>query len=213
MSTNIFIYLEHQMHGSWLFEGERTEHIGYDPEDPRDQPEYEPEPLFFGSNPLQHYLFGLPVDTILEGPSPPFGRRGLPPDISAELGRWAMADELNRFHGWITARELDTFDWNAVTTVRMVAKRNHVRIYRDSVENSVVSGMAIDWSNLRSDLRSRGPITPRDWPSLAPDLFADITWRPSYETLAGYDFMEEVVRKLGCRYGPAEMVRIVYWFN
>jgi hypothetical protein len=209
MSTYISIYLEHLVGGSWLFEGERRENIDYDPEDPGDQPEYGPEPLFLGPNPPLLYLLGYPVDTILEGPPPPFGQRGLPQDLSAELARWATADELNRFHGWVTARELVTFDWTVVTAVRMVMERKHLKYYRDSVENSIRSDRVIDWSNMRS----LGPITARDFPELAPDIYADITWRPSYAAMAGYNFMEEVVQTLSRRYGPSEDYRIIYWVN
>ncbi len=209
MSTNIFIYLERQEHGSWIFEGERTENFNYDPEDLRDQPEYGLEPVFFGPHAPLHYLMGYPITTILDGPSPPFGRRGLPQDISSELGRWASTGGRNHFHGWATARELISFDWNAMTAVRMVVERKHLKYYQDRIEHSVASGTAIDWSNVRS----LGAVTPRDWPSLAPDIFADITWSASYETIAGSDFMNTVVQTLVHRYGPSDRARIVYWFN
>ncbi|HVC82028.1 MAG TPA: hypothetical protein VNL35_16165 [Chloroflexota bacterium] len=212
MSTNIFIYLEPLRHGTWIFEGERIKNVDYDPEDPGVEPEYGPAPLFLGANPPLHYLFGLPIDTVLEGPSPPFGRRGLPHDISAELGQWATAEAWSRVHGWVTVRELDAFDWNAVTEVRMVVKRKYIRAYRDSVENSVVSDMAIDWSDRESRRSLRG-VARRDLPSLAPDVFADITWRPTYADMAGYNFMEEVVQALGRRYGPSDLARIIYWFD
>jgi hypothetical protein len=209
MSTYLFVYLEHRVDGSWRFEGERSRNIDYDHEDPGDQLESGPEPLFLGPNPPLLYLLGYPVDRILERPPPPFGRRGLPQDVSAELAQWATADEQDRFHGWVTARELVTFDWAAITAVRMVIDRKHLKYYRDSVENSVRTDRVVDWPNIRS----LGPVTTRDFPELAPDLFVDITWRPSYADMAGYDFMEKVVQTLSRRYGPSEDYRIIYLIN
>ncbi len=212
MSTNIFVYLARLVQDSWLFEGERHENIDYDPEHPQDQPEYAPEPLFFGPHRPLHYLLGYPVATILNGPPPPFGCRGLPPDLSTELKRWAGADDLNRFHGWVTVRELVTFDWDAVTAVRMVVERKHLTFYPNCVENSVMSDRVMDWSTpltRRQSLDALGPVTERDWPSLAPDVICH--W--SYGTMAGYDFMDEVIQTLGRRYGSSEEFRIIYWIN
>jgi hypothetical protein len=39
-----------------------------------------------------------------------------------------------------------------------------------------------------------------------------VRWRETYEQSAGSDFMEGVLSKLKS-FGPAESVRIVFWFN
>jgi hypothetical protein len=189
MGIDIQIYAE-------IFDGERwrpaeplVENIDFDPEVDLLEPRLRPQSLDI---PRNRALFAILTETIAP-------TRGLPEDISPEV----LAIELPLHeayfrHSWLGLEELLKFDWHGL----IVQRTGMV----DSDVASLFKGNPLGFPY-------------KQWPKgkavghamWSPDGVT-VQWRETPARIAGDDFMEGVLPKLKS-FGPAESVRIVFWFD
>jgi hypothetical protein len=197
MGVSIEGYAEVRSDGRWAFAGRMVPNPfqGYD----RDEPEVMPEALFISdSKELAAILTdtGNPIRSIY--PYTPVVRpRGLPPDLSSELGAWLRRREEQgeTWEGstWFTARDAAAFGWDD----RIQRRRAYVTPQVAPLFAGCPRGFPLaTWP-------AGVPVQYSGWSS---DGVA-VEWRESYAEIVP-EFARDVLPRLG-GFGPPDDVRLV----
>lgn len=125
--------------------------------------------------------------------------RGLPVDPSDELAGYLRRDDPDPFgHSWLALAELLAFDWRGQTVQKSAMVDPKVApIFADNPVGFPIGR----------------------WPKGEPVAYSEssvrgvrVRWRETYEESAGAEFLGEVIPRLQAA-GPADRMRLVFWFD
>lgn len=200
MGTDIACYAERKVEGIWHLAEPLRPNPCWSEEVAEEEPETAPQALFSTRN---YALFSILANVrnpmrALE----PFAYlaepRGFPSDSSPELRSFYACYEADAHDaGWLLVSEIIRFDWS-----RLIRRRGMVDTRAAHLFGPDLVGFPFD-----------------DWPAGVPisvseagkDL-AEVEWTETHRQAAGPEFFEATLPKLA-GYGPAETVRIVFWFH
>ena len=194
-------FLEVVRDGAWYFSGRMIPNFLYDPEEPEEEPEMIPEPLFTSEHKELSAILGGPFRTIRSHePYVPIAEaRGLPadasPEIAARLG--ARIGNPGFAATWYTARELLDFDW----TGRIMRRRAMVDPRAAHLFTKGRRGFP--WQEWPKDVEVGCAEWLRDG--------VPVEWEESYAEIAD-ELCSDVLPRLRMQ-GPADEVRIVLCFD
>lgn len=199
MGTDISCYVEKKVEGGWSL-GEPLEPNPYWSEAfPEEEPKMVPQPLFTTRN---YALFSImanvcnpmralePFDFVSQP-------RGFPDEASSELRAYYHFERENvHSASWLLVTEMLDFNWGRTIRRRGVVEPRVAHLFPPDRVGFPIEG----------------------WPQGVPISVADagtgteVRWTETYRQAAGPELFETILPKLAT-YGPADAVRIVFWFN
>jgi hypothetical protein len=200
MGCDIAMYAEVLRHRRWALAEPLERNPAFDPEHPREEPEWKPAEVFGERN---YALFAVVADVCnptcsaepFESIAPP---RGLPGDLSEPLRIWhAQNDGDTWSESWLLLKEMLEFDWQGKTIRRQaIVDARCAHLFAPGQKGFPYAqwpaGLGIGYAEAGSGVQ--------------------VTWEESYAEAVGPSFFKQVLPRLKS-FGPPEQVRVVFWFN
>lgn len=228
MGCDIHIYAEKKENGKWVKIGKEFPNPYYnrDKESKVDDDGYEWNAQFIdqpytGRN---YDLFAILADVrngrgfagIRTGAGfiPICDPKGLPKDVSKEINQ--LSDEWGsdgHSHSWFTVSELLAYDWNQLTTNYGVINVDQYKIFKESGEFEGYYCGSVSGTKTRTLTNSEmDKLISTNAFEKNIEYYTQVEWGTTYRAAVGERFMDETIPSL-LKFGDADNVRIVFWFD
>ncbi len=200
MGTDIACYAEVRDGGAWRLAEPLAPNPEWHEDFPEEAPRMAPQPLFTTRN---YDLFAILADVRnpmrAEAPFAVIAEpRGFPEDAAAELQAYFDSEgDDAQDAGWLLVREIVDFDWTQTIQRRGMVDKRAAHLFPPGQVGFPAEAWPAGLPMAVSELKRGG---------------VEVAWRETYREAIGSAFFEATLPKLAS-YGPADAVRIVFWFH